>query len=200
MPRTGGLDRNRAPRLLAKEMPTCTHRKVKRGAESVPHLGQFQSKARFSTWLIQMAIHEVLRRHGLRWSSQLFLWISLRSPSSRLPRKPPRRSSGWNEWRPIVCYEKPSRSCRRKTKRHCAVRHAGRQYYGRRPTARDDRSRGEEPASARPPQNGGLTGALASKARSCADIIQSDNRAIVAQGVAVLEQVHRSEDLIQGHS
>jgi RNA polymerase sigma-70 factor (ECF subfamily) len=35
------------------------------------HLGQFQSKARFSTWLIQIAIHEVLQRHRLRWSSRL---------------------------------------------------------------------------------------------------------------------------------
>jgi hypothetical protein len=48
-------------------------------------------------------------------------------------------------------------------------------------------SRGEDPASARPPQDGPLTGALASKPRPGADIIQANQGAIVAQGAAILE-------------
>jgi RNA polymerase sigma factor (sigma-70 family) len=34
------------------------------------HLEQFRNKARFSTWLIRIALHEILQ-HRLRWSSQL---------------------------------------------------------------------------------------------------------------------------------
>ena len=54
--------------------------------------------------------------------------------------------------------------------------------------AKDGAAREERvPASVRLPEDGPLTGALASKARSCADIIQAKQGAIVAQGAAVLE-------------
>jgi RNA polymerase sigma-70 factor (ECF subfamily) len=35
------------------------------------HLEQFRNEARFSTWLIRIALHEILQRHRLRWSSHL---------------------------------------------------------------------------------------------------------------------------------
>jgi RNA polymerase sigma-70 factor, ECF subfamily len=35
------------------------------------HLEQFRSEARFSTWLIRIALREILQRHRLRWSSLL---------------------------------------------------------------------------------------------------------------------------------
>jgi DNA-directed RNA polymerase specialized sigma24 family protein len=122
------------------------------------HLGQFQSKARFSTWFIQISIHEVLQRHRLRWSSRLVPLDQPALPRSRLPRKPPRRSSGWNEWRPIACCEKPSRSCRRKTKRHCAARHVRESASPMPPVARDNRLSGEDAASGRTVENGSLNG------------------------------------------
>jgi RNA polymerase sigma-70 factor, ECF subfamily len=35
------------------------------------HLEQFRNEARFNTWLIRIALHEILQRHRLRWSSHL---------------------------------------------------------------------------------------------------------------------------------
>src|ERR1700689_3359866 len=35
------------------------------------HLEQFRNEARFSTWLIRIALHEILQLHRLRWSSHL---------------------------------------------------------------------------------------------------------------------------------
>ena len=71
--------------------------------------------------------------------------------------------------------------------------------------AKSHRESAEAVASGRTVENGHSLAALASKARSCAeiiqpDIIQTNQGAIVAQGAAILEQTHRSEDLIQRHS
>jgi RNA polymerase sigma factor (sigma-70 family) len=35
------------------------------------HLEQFRNEARFSTWLIGIALHEILQRHRLLWSSRI---------------------------------------------------------------------------------------------------------------------------------
>ena len=42
------------------------------------HLEQFRNEARFSTWLIRIARHEILQRHCLPWSSHV---VSLDPPA-----------------------------------------------------------------------------------------------------------------------
>jgi DNA-directed RNA polymerase specialized sigma24 family protein len=47
------------------------------------HLEQFRNEARFSTWLIRIALREILQWHRLRWSS-LLVSLDLPALSNRL--------------------------------------------------------------------------------------------------------------------
>jgi RNA polymerase sigma-70 factor (ECF subfamily) len=132
------------------------------------HLEQFRSEARFSTWLIRIALPEILQRDRLRWSSHL---VSLDPPAlckfqgseeTASPYKRLERMEISNLLRKAIAElaEKYQALILLRDMQGVSITDAAR--------------------LARPPQAGPLTVALASKPRPGADIIQSDDSAIVA--------------------